>query len=222
MEASVKYIGVGSLENQKIIASYSSEKSFKDSLKKEIDNILLTDHEGEWATRSPSAYGVWYIQADYHGLVYLSLVKSGYSDRFAAGLLSELRSIFITQGPEHLKNSPSESYTRIMADDLKQLYSKYNNTFAIDKVAAVNQKVLEVKVLATEGINQVMRNVESAEILVAKTNELESSANMFKNDAKRLERIMYCRKMKITCILALVVIGVLLYIIVPIIINASD
>lgn len=32
METSVKYIGVGSLEKRKIIASYSSEKSFKDSV----------------------------------------------------------------------------------------------------------------------------------------------------------------------------------------------
>lgn len=109
-----------------------------------------------------------------------------------------------------------------MVDDLRQLYNKYNDTVSFDKVAAANKKVLEVKALATEGINQAMRNIDSAEILVAKTNELESSANMFKNDAKRLERIMYCRKMKITCILAIVVIGVLLYIIVPIIINASD
>lgn len=109
-----------------------------------------------------------------------------------------------------------------MADDMRKLYTKYNDTTSLDKVTAVNQKVQEVKALATEGINQVMRNVESAEVLSAKTNELEGNARMFKNDAKRLERIMWCRKMKITCILVLVVVGVLLYIIVPIIISASD
>lgn len=109
-----------------------------------------------------------------------------------------------------------------MASDMRTLVAKYNDTASLDKVASVNQKVLEVKSLASEGIQQVMRNVESAEVLAAKSSELEGNSRMFKNDAKKLERIMYCRKMKITCILVLVVIGILLYIIVPIIISASQ
>ena len=186
-----------------------------------MDNLLSSGHEGEWATRSPSSHGVWFVQSDSNSLVYLALVKSGYSDRFAAALLSELRDIFGPQGADHLKNSPGEGYSKIMSKDMKELLEKYSNTTALDKVTVANQRVLEVKSLASEGIKQVMRNVESAEVLAAKTSELEGNSRMFKNDAKRLERIMYCRKIKITCILVLVVVGVLLYIIVPIIINAS-
>jgi hypothetical protein len=186
-----------------------------------VDSLLSSQHEGEWATRSPSAYGVWYVQSDADGLLYLCLVRSGYSDRFASALLQDLRDLFSSQGAAHLKSSPIESYTRIMADDMRKIHSKYNDPSALDKVTTVNEKVLEVKALAADGIQQVMKNVESAEVLAAKSNELEGNSRMFKNDAKRLERIMWCRKMKITVILALVVIGVLLYIIVPIIVSAS-
>ena len=161
------------------------------------------------------------MQSDSNNLLYLSLVKSGYSDRFASALLNELKETFEPQGADRLKNSPSESYTSIMATDMRKIFTKYNDTASLDKITAVNQKVLEVKSVASEGIQQVMRNVESAEILAAKSSELEGNSRMFKNDAKRLERIMYCRKVKITCIIALVVIGVLLYIIIPIIISAS-
>ena len=164
---------------------------------------------------------MWFVQSDESSLVYLVLVKSGYSDRFASALLSELRELFEPQGPEHLKKSPGEAYTKIMAKEMRELFEKYNDTTALDKVTVANQRVMEVKSLASEGIKQVMRNVESAEVLAAKSSELEGNSRMFKNDAKRLERIMYCRKMKITCILVLVVVGILLYIIVPIIISAS-
>jgi Synaptobrevin len=186
-----------------------------------VDNILSSGHEGEWATRTPSQYGVWFVQSDSNNLIYLALVKSGYSDRFASALLKDLKELFFTQGPEHLKNSPSEAYTTIMSSDLRKLVLKYNDTNSLDKVANANQRVLEVKSLASEGIQQVMKNIESADVLAAKSSELEGNSRMFKNDAKRLERLMYCRKMKITCILVLVVLGVLLYIIIPIIVSAS-
>lgn len=152
----------------------------------------------------------------------MALVKSGYSDRFATALLSDLKSLFQVQGPDHLKSAPTESYTKIMADEMRDLHKKYSDTNNLDKINSANEKVLEVKALAAEGIQQVMRNVESAEVLAGKAGELEGNSRMFKNDAKRLERIMWCRKMKITCILILVAVGVLLYIIVPIIISASD
>jgi hypothetical protein len=152
----------------------------------------------------------------------MTLVKTGYSDRFATALLGDMKTLFQMQGPDHLKSAPTESYSKIMVDDMRGLYNKYNDTSNLDKIHAANDRVMEVKALAAEGIQQVMRNVESAEVLAGKAGELEGNSRMFKNDAKRLERIMWCRKMKITCILVLVAVGVLLYIIVPIIISASN
>ena len=152
----------------------------------------------------------------------MALVKTGYSDRFASALLSELKDLFEPQGPAHLKNSPGDAYSKIMLSDMRKLVEKYADTTGLDKVTVANQRVMEVKSLASEGIKQVMRNIESADVLAAKSSELEGNSRMFKNDAKRLERIMYCRKLKITCILTLVILGILLYIIVPIIISASN
>lgn len=152
----------------------------------------------------------------------MALVKTGYSDRFASALLSELKDLFEPQGPNHLKNSPGDAYSKIMLSDMRKLVEKYADTTGLDKVTVANQRVMEVKSLASEGIKQVMRNIESADVLAAKSSELEGNSRMFKNDAKRLERIMYCRKLKITCILTLVILGILLYIIVPIIISASN
>ena len=153
MELAVKYIGVGTLEGYKIIASFSPEKSIKDSVtprqvKKEVENLLSSSHEGEWATRSPSSMGVWFLQSDENSLIYFSLVKSGYSDRFASALLSDLKSLFSSQGADHLKSSPSESYTSIMASDMRKLHAKYNDTASLDKIQNVNARVLEVKSLA--------------------------------------------------------------------------
>ncbi|OMJ68074.1 hypothetical protein SteCoe_34590 [Stentor coeruleus] len=128
METLIKYTAVGSLEGCKIIASYALEESFKDSIKKEVNNLLSNNHKGEWVTKNPSPYGIWFIQSDSIGLAYIVLVKNDYSDRLVVSLLSYLKDLFTNQKPENLKNSSSESYTSIMANDMRKIYEKYNDT----------------------------------------------------------------------------------------------
>ena len=162
------------------------------------------------------------MQTDSSGLIYLSLVKSGYNDRFVSSLLTELRQTIEHQGLNRIKHSPEESYTLIMENDMKRIYNKYNETSSLDKINTINEKVLAVKNAASEGVQNAMRNLESAELLADKSSVLEGNSRLFKNDARKLERITYWRKIKILCILGTVILGVLLYIISPILISSDN
>lgn len=51
-----------------------------------------------------------------------------------------------------------------------------------------------------------------------KTQDLKNTAQVFHGDAKKLERLMYWRNLKLKCILIFVVIAIILYIVVPIVI----
>ena len=165
--------------------------------------------------------GGWYITSK-QGISYMALVRTGYPDRFANSLVEELARVFSYQGPEVLKTCAPEAFTKVMGSEMSNLANKYEDLRKLDKVHDVNEQVQQVQSIANQGIQQVLRNTEQADVLAGKAAEMEGNARVFHTDAKRLERIMYWRKVKINCILIFVVVAVLAYILIPIIVNASD
>lgn len=222
MESNIKYLGVGRSGEGAVIASLSNDKVLKDAPRKELQGILMNESDGDWRTRVGSEYGTWFAKGDSEKICYLVLARNGYPDRHATALLDELERMFVNQGTGVLKACPPDAYTKVMAGEMKNLATKYEDLRSIDKLHSVNQHVLEVQGIAQSGIQQVLRNTEAAEVVAAKAQSMEGNARIFQNDSKRLERIMYWRKVKINCILILVVLGVILYILVPILISASN
>jgi hypothetical protein len=110
-----------------------------------------------------------------------------------------------------------------MTTEMRRIANKYEDLKAIDKLYAANVAVLEVQGVVQENIQQVLRNTESLEVrsrqgIEVKTQDLRNTAQVFHGDAKKLERLMYWRNLKLKCILIFVVIAVILYIVIPIVI----
>eukprot|EP00358_Blepharisma_japonicum_P002818 CAMPEP_0202946142 /NCGR_PEP_ID=MMETSP1395-20130829/8665_1 /ASSEMBLY_ACC=CAM_ASM_000871 /TAXON_ID=5961 /ORGANISM="Blepharisma japonicum, Strain Stock R1072" /LENGTH=223 /DNA_ID=CAMNT_0049646569 /DNA_START=1 /DNA_END=672 /DNA_ORIENTATION=+ len=222
MESNIKYIGVGRSGEGLIIATYGNDRNLRDTPRNELQGILMNESDGEWRTRVGSEYGTWFAKGDSNKICYLVLARNGYPDRYATALLDELERMFTNQGTDVLLTCPADAYTKVMGGELRNLAMKYEDLRNIDKLYTVNSQVLEVQNIAQAGIQQVLRNTEAAEVVAAKAQSLEGNARVFQNDSKRLERMMYWRKVKINCILIFVVIAIILYIIIPIIITQSN
>ena len=68
-----------------------------------------------------------------------------------------------------------------------------------DKVAAVMREVDQVKGVMSENINQAMSNLESAEDLNNKTDEMKQASSAFNKQAKTAKNQMWWKNMKVRC-----------------------
>lgn len=83
-----------------------------------------------------------------------------------------------------------------------------------DKVTSVMREVDKVKGVMNENINSAMSNLESAEALNEKTNEMRSQSSMFNKQAKTAKNKMWMKNMKLNIIIGTigaVVIGSIVY-----------
>ena len=182
----------------------------------------------EWRQKVPSGLGTWYLICDSEEICCITLVRSGYPERHIPTMLEvsstqEMRTSFHNQGQDLLHTAGSESLTKIMTTEMRRIANKYEDLKAIDKLYAANAAVLEVQGVVQDNIQQVLRNTESLEVgcrqgIEVKTQDLRNTAQVFHGDAKKLERIMYWRNLKLKCILIFVVIAIILYIVIPIVI----
>ncbi len=81
----------------------------------------------------------------------------------------------------------------------------------------MQEQVREVQGIMQQNIELVMRNTDTLENIEDKTEILSESAKKFKDGGQALERKMRCRYYKVTLLIALVVLAVLAYILIPLI-----
>lgn len=75
----------------------------------------------------------------------------------------------------------------------------------------------EVRASLVSNMDKVLTRGEKLEALTQKSEQLNSSAGQFQQGSTALRRAMQCRYYKVTAVLAVVVLAVLAYILVPII-----
>jgi t-SNARE complex subunit (syntaxin) len=105
---------------------------------------------------------------------------------------------------------------------MRSLTLKFEDKARGDRVQALNLQVQDVQGIVGDSIQQVLRNTESAEAIGAKSQDMRNTAQVFHSDARKLERIMYWRKVKLNIVIACVVIAIILYIVVPIAVVYSN
>ena len=66
----------------------------------------------------------------------------------------------------------------------------------METIELINQKIDGVKEVMVDNINNIMERGEKLEVLVDKTENLNSSAFNFKKSAIKLRRTMLCNKIK--------------------------
>lgn len=171
------------------------------------------------------------VQSDQHQVVYggdsdgLCLaVVSGlrYPQRVATQMLAEMYSEFKPSFGEEAKTAAEKSLSRRSKPILKKYCQKYAKPQNVDKASALVQKVDAVKSQMQGNIASMLTNMEKTEVISSQADQLNEQASVFKKKGSELKRQMKCKNLKMTLILAALIIGILLVIIVPLIVKAKN
>lgn len=100
---------------------------------------------------------------------------------------------------------------------LSSVGDKYGSPEKLDSMLRVQGKLDQVKGAMIDNIDGMMRMTERAEDVEEKTDELRRGAKSFQNKASDLKWAMWWRNCKLWCLIAVLVICVIMYFVVPII-----
>lgn len=193
-----------------------------------VSLVVSSDPPGQ-VTSTDAIGGFKHQQSDAHQVLYggdadglCIAVVSGlrYPARVATQMLTELYSEYKATFGIEAKTAEAKSLTRRSKSVLSKYCKKYSKIEGVDKAAQIQSKVNAVKSKMQDNIADMLSNMERAESISNTAEELNEQANVFQKNTKTLKRTMRCKNTKMNMIIALLVVGILLVILVPLISNA--
>lgn len=99
---------------------------------------------------------------------------------------------------------------------------RYSDPSSVDKLVAVQEKIDVVKSTMQENIQQILQNQEKVENIEAAAVRLNETSLAFSDGSKSLAQKMFWKKWKMRLLVGGLIISVLIIIIVPIAVTASN
>lgn len=170
------------------------------------------------------------VQSDAHQVVYggdsdgicLAVVTGlRYPSRVATQMLTETYAEYIKKLGPQTKSAAPNTLNKPSKPILSKFCQKYSDVNSVDKASALIGKVEGVKVQMQDNIANMLQNMEKTESISDQANQLNEQASVFKKKSTDLKRHMKCKNLKMTIIIAALIIGVLLIILVPLISKAK-
>lgn len=146
-------------------------------------------------------------------IIYLCITDDDFERSKAFLYLNEIRRRFETQYGDRaqtaLPYAMNSDFSRTLAAQMRHFSAERDN------ISQVEAQVDELKGIMVKNIDNLASRGERLELLVDKTEDLESHSVSFRTTSRNLARSMWWKNVKITIIIVVVII-VLLYIIVSI------
>jgi hypothetical protein len=163
---------------------------------------------------------VLYAHAAMEGQVLMIIVVNnqtdfGYPERLAWRACEEMANISSNHGHKCL----NEKKVKDLDAPLKELLDRYDDPAQEDKLMEVQGKVDETKAVMAQNVERILQNTENLQDLEAKTAQMESGANQFNQQAKKMHRFAACQNRKMMILLCLAVAAVICVIVIPIVIT---
>jgi len=147
------------------------------------------------------------------GIVYLTMSDDALGRRIPFAFLEDIRNRFKTaygsRARSAIAGAMNEEFSRVLQTQMDY----YSNAANADKISKVREQIDEVQTIMVQNIERVLERGERIELLVDKTEALNSNALQFKKQSTNLRRAMFWKNVKMWLILAAVVL-VIIYIIV--------
>ena len=147
------------------------------------------------------------------------MTQQNYPSKIAFALLEEIKARLYAAYPQSLNNPTNDS--AIKANFLLEVAEKYNNPANVDKLQSAKSKVDEIAKQMQSNMNKMLINNNDMADLEDKADSMKNNAVAFHKSAEDFKSMMWCRNCKLIIIIGVIVIAILLYIIIPIIINAT-
>lgn len=105
---------------------------------------------------------------------------------------------------------------------LREACVRYEDLEEVDKITAVGAQVDEVKAVMEGNINKMLDNAETVNAVEDKSEQLRAGAQQFQRRSDHVKRMMWWRLVKLKLIFGTLILVILGYILIPIIVNATD
>lgn len=161
---------------------------------------------------------------DTDGLCVAVITGKRFASRVAIQMLMEVHGQVLQQfGIMQLKSAnTNEQFTKKAKNLMSSVCNKYSDVTKVDKAAALNAKVENVKVEMQDNIAQMLENTDKADHINQVSNQLNEQAQVFKKKSTDLKKDMRWKNLKLTLIIAFIVLGLILVIVVPMIMKAKN
>lgn len=206
-------------------ALYAGRGNYGDA----VSMVLKSDPPGA-GSEVGTIGGFKVVQSDAHQVVYggdqdgicLAVVTGlRYPSRVATQMLTETYTDYIPALGEKAKSALPNSLNKASKPILTRFCQKYSDIQSVDKASALIGKVEGVKVQMQDNIASMLQNMEKTEDISDQANHLNEQASVFKKKSTDLKRHMKCKNLKMTLIIAGLILGILLIILVPMIQKAK-
>lgn len=144
-----------------------------------------------------------------------------YPSRVATQMLMECYGEYSESLGGQIKDAAINSLNRKSKPILTKFCKKYDDVRNVDKASALIGKVDGVKVQMQDNIATMLQNMEQTEAISDQASQLNEQASVFKKKSTDLKRQMKCKNLKMTIIVAVLVLGILLVILLPLINKAK-
>lgn len=147
------------------------------------------------------------------GLTFLCMADEDFGRRIPFMYLEDIknrfRSTYGDRGRTALAFAMNEDFSRTMSN-LMDYYSKNTES---DQITHVKSEIDSVKNIMVDNIEKVLERGERIELLVDKTETLQSNAFRFKKQSTALKRAMWWKNVKLTLVIVFVVLIVVYFIV---------
>jgi len=210
----IKYFLIGDLDTNKPITEYSTN-TFSSSEKKTANQIFkkiskTEDRKYDERNIISAKENKYYFISYQPNIVFISFVDGTYPERCVFQMFEEIRSEDILS----MINDSTKELNPNGRQKLKEIIEKYQEKEQIDKIAAIQEDVNEVKVEVKKNIDKMVEGVEDVEKLQEKSNELKDASKDYKNNAEEVRKItcwQNCKLWIILIVIILIIAGVVLY-----------
>ena len=176
---------------------------------------LLDKCKGEVNISRSYAYEQEYM-FHYHnkdGLSVLCMANASYSNRLAYEFLFKIRDKIFEEYGKEFNQAIGFSLKKHFIEEVKQIMQNYNIKKE-DKIAVVQKNIDEVKNIMIQNIDKILERGDKIEILVTKTDELQSNAVVFNKTAKKVKMHFLCKNLRLTILVSLILLAVIMLIVI--------
>lgn len=145
--------------------------------------------------------------------MFIAFVSSDYPERTAFELLKTVRNEFMDKEEANAAAATENSLSKNCKAFMRPAAMKYDDVAAVNKVAAVQAQVDDVKMTMEDNVQQMLRQHEKLEDLEDKADTMRSEASKFKRGAGNLASKMWWQNVRLWCIVGLIAIIVIVIIV---------
>lgn len=152
-----------------------------------------------------------YIVED--GVTYMCMAEESSKRRIPFAFLGEIKDRFqAAYSRENIARAIAFGMNPDFSKVLSSQLTYFNSDPAADNFGRLRGQINEVKDIMVQNIEKVLERGEKIDLLVDKTEALQSSANKFKKSAKRVSDTMWWKNCKMKILIVVLVLAVLYFI----------